>query len=153
MGDHSEAIQIDFDPEVTSYEQLLEEFTQEHNPCRAARSGQYRSAVFVHSASQREAAEQALQSYSFKVDQEVRTAIEQFSSFTLAEAYHQKYRLRYEKPLMADLELRYPTLEALLASPTITRANAFDAGHGSEQLRAQDLPRMALSSGALDLLR
>lgn len=149
MGDHSEAIQIDFDPEQISYEELLGVFLGAHNPCRAGFLVQYRSAVFFHSEEQREAALKATRSYEMQKDDKVATGIEAFTSFTNAEDYHQKYLLRSDSLLMAELEQRYPTIEEFLASPTVTRANAFVGGHGSQELRSADLPRMGFTPEAI----
>ena len=57
IGDHTEAILIEFNEELT-YEDILEKFWKEHTPGIAMR--QYRSAVFYHDEAQREAAERAL---------------------------------------------------------------------------------------------
>ena len=59
---HAEAIQLSFDPDVISYEQLLEVFFHLHDPTTLNRQGgdagtQYRSAVFYHNDEQRDMAE------------------------------------------------------------------------------------------------
>lgn len=145
IGDHSEALQIDFDPELISYEELLAEFFSSHNPCRVAFSQQYRSAIFPHGEAQARAAEEASRRAAVERGSQVVTDIEPFTGFTLAEDYHQKYRLRFDKALMAAFGEVYPTMEELLGSTAVTRANAFIAGHGDERLIAEDLPRMGLT--------
>jgi len=52
MGGHSEAIQIDYDPGVISYETLLGLFWASHNPSGAPYSTQYAAAIFYHDAEQ-----------------------------------------------------------------------------------------------------
>ena len=52
LGNHSEAIQIDFDPAVITYEDLLDLFWESHNPTRPSWSPQYASFVFAHDAEQ-----------------------------------------------------------------------------------------------------
>ena len=59
---HAEAVEVTFDPDVVSYEQLLALFWSIHNPTTRDRQGwdigsQYRSAIFYHSEEQRQAAE------------------------------------------------------------------------------------------------
>ena len=59
---HAEAVEVTFDPDVVSYEQLLALFWSIHNPTTRDRQGwdigsQYRSAIFFHSDEQRQAAE------------------------------------------------------------------------------------------------
>ena len=56
MGDHSESIQIDYDPARISYEELLEIFWKNHNPTQRAWRRQYMSAIFYHNANQHQLA-------------------------------------------------------------------------------------------------
>ena len=61
LGDHTEAVQIDFDPKRVSYEALLEVFWKTHDPTTPNRQGpdvgeQYRSAIFFHTREQEEKA-------------------------------------------------------------------------------------------------
>jgi hypothetical protein len=148
MGDHSEAIEIDFDPTVVSYVDLLSEFFGSHNVCRPAWSTQYRSAIFAHGAKQRAAAEKAANAIERTRGDKVTTAIEDFTGFTLAEAYHQKYRLRRESSIVAEYESLFPGLEEFLGSTAVTRANAFLDGHGTPEVLARDLPLLGLSDSA-----
>lgn len=95
---HAEAIQIVFNPEVVSYEQLLETFFRLHDPTTPNRQGndvgsQYRSVIFYHDEAQKNAAlkakEKATQSGRWKrpVVTEIVPAVE----FYRAEEFHQKY--------------------------------------------------------------
>ena len=63
IGDHAETIQIDFDPQRISYDQLLEIFWTTHNPCRRPWSRQYMSAAFYADDAQREAIERTRKLY------------------------------------------------------------------------------------------
>ena len=54
IGDHSETIEIDFQPERISYSELLEIFFRSHNPRRAAFRPQYRSAILFASKKPKE---------------------------------------------------------------------------------------------------
>ena len=75
LGDHSEAIQVDFDPEVVSYGELIEVFWESHNPCARPWSTQYKSAVFVHDEEQRRLAEETAAEIAAERGQPVRTEI------------------------------------------------------------------------------
>ncbi len=95
---HAEVVQVTYDPEVISYEELLEVFWRIHDPTTLNRQGndvgpQYRSVIFYHNDQQRQLAEH----YKQKLNAEgvfgapVVTQIEPFEAFYPAEDYHQQY--------------------------------------------------------------
>ena len=85
IGDHSESLQIDFDPAVISYERLLEIFWQSHNGCEAFGSRQYRSVVFYHDEEQKKLALKTRDCEAVRRKQEVVTPILPVGTFYLAE--------------------------------------------------------------------
>jgi peptide-methionine (S)-S-oxide reductase len=95
---HAEALEIEFDPEKISYEQLLKIFWENHNPTTWNRQGpdtgtQYRSAIFVHTPEQQIAAldsKEALE-LSKKFPTPIVTHILPAKTFYPAEEYHQRY--------------------------------------------------------------
>lgn len=95
---HAEVIQIQYDPKVVTFEEILEVFWSTHDPTTLNRQGadvgpQYRSAVFFHSEDQKEKATY----YKSKLDESgafnrpIVTEITPFSNFYVAEDYHQNY--------------------------------------------------------------
>jgi len=98
---HAEAVRIEFDENVLSYEKLLEEFWHSHNPTTLNRQGpdhgtQYRSAIFFHDAHQKVLAEESkkqLEAIHYYQDTIV-TEIVPSSIFYRAEEYHQQYFLK-----------------------------------------------------------
>ena len=95
---HAESIQVTYDPEKVSYDDLLEVFWKTHDPTTKNRQGydvgpQYRSVIFYHDAEQKRLAE----SYRTKLEAEgiwdrpIVTEIEPFTRFWPAESYHQDY--------------------------------------------------------------
>jgi len=95
---HAEAVQIEFDPETLSFEKLLLYFFKIHDPTTEDQQGndigsQYRSAIFYHTESQREIAENIIErvenSHVWK--HPIATEIEPFEEFFRAEDYHQDY--------------------------------------------------------------
>ena len=101
---HAEVIQIEFDPAIISYEQLLEVFFVTHNPTTINKQGndvgpQYRSIIFFHDDRQRQSAERVrAQMTAQKIyDQPMVTAIEPFMAFYPAEEYHQNYYAKSPK--------------------------------------------------------
>jgi methionine-S-sulfoxide reductase len=95
---HAEVIQIQYDPAVISFDDLLKVFWQTHDPTTLNRQGhdvgtQYRSAVFYHTDAQRQTAEQYKQQLdaSGTFRSPIVTEITKFEKFYPAEQYHQKY--------------------------------------------------------------
>ncbi|NNF66643.1 MAG: peptide-methionine (S)-S-oxide reductase MsrA [Gammaproteobacteria bacterium] len=95
---HVEVVQIEFDPDKVSYEQLLEKFWSCHNPTQHNRQGpdygsQYRSVVFYHDDSQRKNAEDSKKALeeSGRFATKIATKIEPAAEFWRAEEYHQRY--------------------------------------------------------------
>lgn len=95
---HAEAIQIEFDPNIISYADLLEIFFHTHNPTTLNQQGndigtQYRSAIFYHSPEQKKSAQEAIimleESKEYK--DPIVTEITPFHAFYPAESYHKDY--------------------------------------------------------------
>lgn len=95
---HVEAVQITFDPDIISYEELLDVFWRQIDPTDAGgsfvdRGTQYRSAIFYHNPEQKRIAERskAALAGSGIYDKEIATEIIAFTTFWRAEEYHQDY--------------------------------------------------------------
>ena len=95
---HAEVVEVEFDPEQVSFDQLLAVFWNIHDPTTPNRQGpdvgsQYRSAVYFHSPRQRAAAEGSVQSLtkSGRFPNPVVTEIAPAPLFYRAEEYHQRY--------------------------------------------------------------
>jgi len=95
---HAEAIQLEYDPAVISFAELLEIFWANHNPTTPNQQGpdigsQYRSAVFYHDSEQ----ENVSKTMKIKLDEsgkfsrKIVTEIVKATTFFPAEEYHQKY--------------------------------------------------------------
>ena len=95
---HAEAVEVEYDPDEISYQELLNVFWNNHNPTTLNRQGpdvgiQYRSAIFYHNDEQKEIAEKSKQTLdkSGKFDNPIVTQIVPAPTFYKAEEYHQKY--------------------------------------------------------------
>lgn len=95
---HAEVIQIEFDPTVVGYDQLVEIFFLTHDPTSMNRQGndvgeQYRSVIFTHDEMQATVAEQVKNKIQNEgvYDKPIVTRITSFMNFYPAEAYHQDY--------------------------------------------------------------
>jgi peptide-methionine (S)-S-oxide reductase len=95
---HAECVQVIYEPEKISYDELLQVFFEVHDPTSLNRQGadagtQYRSAIFYHNAEQKEKADY----YKNELDKSgafakpIVTEITAFSKFYPAEDYHQEY--------------------------------------------------------------
>jgi peptide-methionine (S)-S-oxide reductase len=93
---HAEAVEIAYDPAKVSYAKLLDVFWRNIDPTVADRQfcdvgSQYRSAIFVHDAAQRKAAEASRAEVEQKLGVPVKTQIVDAGPFYRAEDYHQDY--------------------------------------------------------------
>lgn len=98
---HAEVVQVEFDPDRVSYQQLLEQFFATHDPTSPNRQGlnrgeQYRSIILYHSPQQRDAAEALIARLSAegRFGRPIVTQVVPLEKFWRAEEYHQRY---YEK--------------------------------------------------------
>ena len=95
---HAEAVQVEYDPDEISFEELLDVFWKNHNPTTLNRQGpdigiQYRSAIFYHDDDQKETAEKSRESLTSSnvFDNPIVTQIIPAPTFYAAEEYHQQY--------------------------------------------------------------
>jgi peptide-methionine (S)-S-oxide reductase len=99
---HAEVVEVTFDPNLVSYEKLLETFWECHDPTQLNRQGadvgsNYRSVIFFFSQEQEKTAKVSLQKEerSGRYSRPIVTEIKEASAFWRAEEYHQQYCLRH----------------------------------------------------------
>lgn len=153
LGDHTETIQVDFDPETVSYRDLVQLFFDSHNPVRPAMKRQYASIVFFHDDRQRAAAQQLAARFEEKKGKEPATDIRTIPTFWRAEDYHQKYRLQQLDEVIGEFREMFETFDDLVDSTAVARANGYAAGHGGDAQFQRDSHRLGLSENAIALLR
>ena len=93
---HAEVVKLDFDPEIISYEKILEYFFEIHNPTTLNSQGpdfgtQYRSEIFYLNDNQKKIAERLLKDINERLLGKVVTKISLLKNYCPAEEYHQKY--------------------------------------------------------------
>ncbi|MCP4140948.1 MAG: peptide-methionine (S)-S-oxide reductase MsrA [Chloroflexi bacterium] len=93
---HAEVVQLTFDPEIISFDELLRVFFTIHDPTTLNRQGadvgtQYRSAIFYHSDSQKESAEKIMAEMAAEWADPIVTEIVPMEIFYRAEQHHQNY--------------------------------------------------------------
>jgi peptide-methionine (S)-S-oxide reductase len=132
--------QLDFDPRMLSYEELLDSIWKNRRGGRAY-SRQYMEALFpANDAQERSARARGISA-----------PIIAGARFYPAEDYHQKYYLRHDRVLMA--ELAHYTPAAFVDSTAAARLNAYVAGHGSLAQVDAELDQLLLSPAAAKYLR
>ncbi|MFB5599925.1 MAG: peptide-methionine (S)-S-oxide reductase MsrA [Nitrososphaeraceae archaeon] len=116
---HAEAIQIEFDPKVTSFEKILDIFWNTHDPTTLNRQGndvgtQYRSAIFYHNELQKEIAENSKRDIEDKniYKDPIVTEIVPFKKFYVAEDYHKDYYNKHMDAPYCNFVI-YPKLDKL----------------------------------------
>jgi peptide-methionine (S)-S-oxide reductase len=93
---HAEVVEVTYDLERVSYEQLLDVFSDKHDPTQLNRQGwdigdQYRSVIFFHDEEQKEAATRSKAQEQANWPAPIVTQIEPAETFYEAEDYHQQY--------------------------------------------------------------
>jgi peptide-methionine (S)-S-oxide reductase len=93
---HAEVVEVSYDPDQVSYDDLLDVFWGKHDPTQLNRQGwdigdQYRSVIFVHDEEQRTAAERSKDNEQVAYRKPIVTQIEPAPAFYEAEDYHQQY--------------------------------------------------------------
>ncbi|QGN07494.1 peptide-methionine (S)-S-oxide reductase [Halorhabdus sp. CBA1104] len=150
LGDHTEVVQIEYDPDRWTYAELLDVVWANHDWTRSQKR-QYRGVILAHDERQRAVAERSRDALADRTGQSVETAVESLQQFSPAEDYHQKYELR-TLPVVAD-ELEELYGDAFTASTVAARLNGFAAGYGSEGQQRDLLATLDLPPTVLDEVR
>jgi peptide-methionine (S)-S-oxide reductase len=93
---HAEVVEVTYDPDQVSYDELLEVFWRKHDPTQLNRQGwdigdNYRSVIFFHDEEQRAAAVRSKEAEQANRRKPIVTQIEPAQTFWEAEDYHQQY--------------------------------------------------------------
>lgn len=131
LGDHTESLEVDYDPSRVSFERLLDEFWAAHDPTAPAWSRQYMSAIWTHDAEQQRTATASRDRLEAVARRPVLTEIRGLERFHLAEEHHQKYRLRGDPDLYREFKEMYRDPAAIVGSTAAARVNGFLGGEGS----------------------
>ena len=145
LGDHTESIEIEFDPGQVSYEDLLKVFWAGHAPVRRAYSRQYASLILYHNDEQRKLAVASKAREEERRKAKLYTEIAPAGTFWPAEDYHQKYYLRSQRELLREFQAIYPKEAGFVASTAVARVNGYISGSGTAAQLEAELPRLGLS--------
>jgi len=152
LGDHTETIQMDYDPAVISYEQLLDVFWDSHNAASPSWSRQYMSIIFYHNDEQKRLAAESRDREAARTKSMIVTEIHPAGEFFRAEGYHQKYSLRSERDLLREFTAIYPSERDFVNSTAVARVNGYLDGYGTLADLQVELPGLGLSPRAVQRL-
>ena len=145
IGDHTETIEIDYDPAVISYRKLIEIFFDRHDPYSPAYSTQYASLILYQNVKQQETALEVKEELESENDREIQTVIKKLDHFYLAEDYHQKYRLQQQRNFK-NYYLDQMSMKQFINSPAVTKANGYISGSGERVNIIKNIGKLGLST-------
>ena len=93
---HAEAVKLEFDPKVITYEQIIKKFFEFHDPTTLNSQGpdfgtQYRSEIFYLNDEQKNIAQKVINEENLRLSGKVVTKLSELKNYCAAEEYHQKY--------------------------------------------------------------
>jgi len=93
---HAEAVKLEFDPKVISYEEIVKKFFEFHDPTTLNSQGpdfgtQYRSEIFYLNDEQKKIAQKVINEENVRIARRVVTKLSELKNYCAAEEYHQKY--------------------------------------------------------------
>lgn len=152
MGDHTEVIEIHYDPSVISFSDLLDLFWNNHEYGLTTRiKRQYMSLILCHNEEQRRISEESRAEEQIKrAPEQIITEIAPAGQFYPAEDYHQKYRLQGHRDLAKSIGL---TPELLAKSHVAARLNGYLIGVGGLEQFDKDTDRLGLSNDQAQYVR
>lgn len=134
LGDHAEAVEVTFDPQRVSYQELLDVYWSHFPASLPPGPRRTRTAVFPRDEVQRSAARAAKKQLRRRIGDQVTTEIAPEATFWPAERLHQKFHLqRVHRELVAELAENFADVDAFLATTAAARLNAYVSGFAGEE--------------------
>ncbi|WP_211246751.1 peptide-methionine (S)-S-oxide reductase MsrA [Cohnella pontilimi] len=158
MGDHSETVEIDFDPGIVSIDEILNVFWNNHNPLNinGYKGRQYMSLLFYRDREQQEAmhrVKQRMEQEKGKLD----TEILPFTQFYIAEDRHQKYYLKRYPNAVEKMNILYCSEDEITNSTLAARLNGLAKGYTNLQQIKEEIEQWPITpenqSRCMDLIR
>jgi len=145
-------VQIEYDPEVITYDELLEIFFSTHKATRPRIIRQYESAIFYHDQEQERLAGEAMKRAEERLKEKVTTRLIPYEDFTRAEDYHQKHYLRNQKKLEKHFEAIFPDPDRFTDSTAVARVNGYLGGNGSRERLEREGPDLGLTAAQIQAI-
>ncbi|WP_248926264.1 peptide-methionine (S)-S-oxide reductase MsrA [Paenibacillus hamazuiensis] len=152
LGDHSETVEIDFDPQTVTLGHLLNVFWSHHNPANINdyKGRQYRSLVLYRDKRQFDVIVQTMKKLEEQGAGKPDTEVSPFSEFYLAEDRHQKYYLKRYPDAIAKLGAIYPSHEDLVNSTLAARLNGLAKGYANMEQIVREIRSWPLEADERD---
>lgn len=152
IGDHTETVQVDFDPKEITYRQVLEIFWKSHSYTQQTGMTQYKNAIFYHNDEQRREAMASKDALEQNAGKTVRTDIVPLKAFTLAEDYHQKYLLKHSA-LKHLLDKFYTRHADLVDSTAAARLNGYAGQNGTKAQLLREIQSLGVNEEGIKVLK
>lgn len=145
LGDQAECFQVDFDPAVITYAELVDMVLG----ATGSPHGQYANLVLAHDEEQLTIARERAQAFAEERGKPATTRIELLKRFWPAEDYHQKFYLRGDSTLLGQLRAMYGDDETALRESTLAmRLNGYVSGGGSAEQLVREIDFFGLADEA-----
>lgn len=145
LGDHTETLQLDYDPRVITYEQLLEIFWMSHDPTERTWSRQYMAIAFFHNETQQMSIHKTKEREAAARGREIKTLLLPVDTFYMAEDYHQKHALQRDYDLIDEFRKMYPNFRDIVNSTAATRVNGILGAYGKISVHSKEIDSYGLS--------
>lgn len=130
---HTEVVEIDYDPEIISYGELIDIFFSSHNETLRPYDQRVKSLIFYRNDDEYEIAKMKLNTIRSNTPEEesVYTELKAFQVFYLAEPEHQNRSLKLETSLYDELKQIFETEDRVLLSILASKLNGYIYGYGT----------------------
>ena len=148
LGAHTEALQIEFDPKVISFQKLLDVFWGSHDECGRVWSTQYKAVLWTHGEAQAKIARESAAKQAKARGKALTTEVVKAPTFWIAEDYHQKYNVRRYKGLLDAVLGETYSEKDLRESTAVARVNGWVSGYGKKDEILAEVQRLKFSDAA-----
>jgi peptide-methionine (S)-S-oxide reductase len=146
LGDHTETVEIQYDPEIVPLESILTVFWSSHRPANINeyKGAQYKSLVLYRDESQHQVIQEMMKKLESSATGRPDTEVAPYTGFYPAEERHQKYYLKRYPHALEQLLTLYPQHDELVCSTLAARLNGIAKGFTNlstviEEIRTWDM--------------
>ncbi len=150
LGNHSEVFEVDYDPDIVSYEDLIHYYFQNFDTRTRPFSLRVNSIIYYRNDSEKMTAQSIKEGYESDYGAGLYAKIDKLDVFYLAEDRHQLSYLKSEISLYNEIRMIYPTSDKQLLSILASKLNGYIAGYGSKENLNQILDQSGLSEPSIN---